>query len=83
MYMRIERLLPPIEEHEPMFLQEDTIEGFEFVANSLSTKELAFEILLHIMKVDDDDKDDDGVLAMMDDRPTQSSRTSPKSLVGL
>ena len=83
MYMRIERLLPPIEEHEPMFLQEDTIEGFEFVANSLSTKKLAFEILLHIMKVDDDDKDDDGVLAMMDDRLTQSSRTSPKSLVGL
>ena len=70
MYMRIESLLPPIEEHELMFLQEDTIEGFEFVANSLSTKELAFELLSHIMKVNDDDKDDDGVLAMMDDRPT-------------
>ena len=53
------------------------------MANSLSTKELAFELLSHIKKVNDDDKDDDGVLPMMDDRPTQSSRTSPMSLVGL
>ena len=82
--MRIESLLSPIDEHAPMFLKEDTLEGFEFVANSLSTKKLAFELLSHIMEVEKfilaSDKDDEGVLAMMNDRPTQISQTSPKSL---
>ena len=49
MCMRIESLLLPIEEHEPMFLKEDTLEGFEIMANSLSTKELPFEHVSHIM----------------------------------
>ena len=55
--------------------------------NSLSTKELAFELTSHSTKVEKfnlvSDEDDEEVLAMMDERPTQSSRTSPKSLVGL
>ena len=48
----IESLLLPIEEHAPIFLQEYTLEGFEFMANSLSTKELAFELISHIMEVE-------------------------------
>ena len=57
------------------------------MANSLSTKELAFELISHSTKVEKlilaSDEDDEGVLVMMDERETQSSRTFPKSLVGL
>ena len=76
-----------IEEHAPMFLQEYILEGLGIRANSLSTKEFAFELISHIIEVEEfilaHDVDNEGVLEMMDDRPTQSSRTSPKTLTGL
>ena len=68
MCMIIESLLPPIEEHAPTFFQEENLEGFGIVANSLSTKKLAFELIQHIMEVEESilahDEDDEGVLAM-------------------
>ena len=87
MCMRIESLLPPIEDHTHTFLQECPLKEFEIVANSLSTKELAFELTSHIIEVEKfilaHDEDDEGELSIMDERPTQSSQTSPKSVVGL
>ena len=57
------------------------------MANSLSTKDLAFEPISHIMEVEEFilayDEDDEGLLAMMDDRSTLSSRTSSNSSPGL
>ena len=57
------------------------------MANSFSTKELAFELLLHIMKAEKFMlalyEDEEEVLAMIDDRAPQRSQTSPKSLDGL
>ena len=51
------------------------------------TKELKFELISPIMEVEECilayDEDDEGVLAMTDDRPHQISRTSPKSLARL
>ena len=77
MRMKIKSSLSPFEEHAPMFLQKNTLRGFEFVANSLSTKELAFELISDMKEVEKlifaSDEDDDGVLAMMNERPTQSS----------
>ena len=74
MCMRIESLLLPIEEHAPMFLQEDPLEGFVIMANSPSTKDLTLEIISQIMEVEKfilvHDEDDEEVLAMVDDRPT-------------
>ena len=87
MCMRIESSLPPFVEHAPILFQEDTLQRFGLESNSLSTNELAFELLSHIMKAEKfilaSDEDDVGVLTMMDERPTQSSWNSPKSLVGL
>ena len=87
MCMRIKCSLPPFVEHAPILFQEDTSERFGLEANSPSNKELAFELLSHIMKAEKfiltRDEDDDGVFAMMDDRLTQISQTSPKSLAGL
>ena len=85
--MKTESSFFPIKELAPMFLQEDTFEGFELEANSLSTKELALELTSHNTEVVKpilvSEEDEEGVLAMMDERPTQSSRTSPMSLAGL
>ena len=85
--MRIERSLPLYEELAPTLLQEVTLEGYKFEANSLSTKKLAFKLLSPIMEVEEfiltHDKDEKGVLAMMDEGPAQSSQTSPMSLARL
>ena len=51
--MKIESSFSPIKEHAPMFLQEDTLEGFELEANSLSTKELTFELTPYSTKVEE------------------------------
>ena len=79
--MRIKSPLPLFEEHAPMFLQKDILEGFGIMANSLSTKELAFELISHVMEVDEfiltHNENDEGVLAMMDDKTSRSSKTSP------
>ena len=76
-----------IKEHAPMFLYEDTLEGFELEANSFPTKELAFELKLYNMAVEKlilaSDEDEEGVLAVMDEGPKLSSQTSPKGLAGL
>ena len=86
--MKIKSLFSPIEEHAPMFLlQEDTLEGFELEANSHSTKESTFELTSPIMEVEKpiltSNEDEEKVLAMMDEGPKRSSRTSPKSLARL
>ena len=77
MCMRIDSSLPPFVEYAPILFQEDTLERFGLEATSLSTEKLAFELLSHIMKVEKfilpSDEDDEGVLAMMDERITQSS----------
>ena len=51
--IKIESSFLHIEKHAPMFLQEDTLEGFEIDANSFPTKELAFELIMHNMKVEE------------------------------
>ena len=77
MCMRIDSSLPPFAEYAPILFQEDTLERFGLEATSLSTEELAFELLSHIMKAEKfilaSDEDDEGVLAMMDESITQSS----------
>ena len=76
-----------IEEQAPKILQEDTLEGHKFEANSFPTKELAFEILTPILEVEKviltSDEDEEGVLATMDGGPKRRSRTSLMSLAGL
>ena len=85
--MKIERSLSLNKEDAPKILQEDTLEGYKFVANSFPTKELAFELTLPILEVEEvilkSDEDEEGVLATMDEGPKRRSRTSPMSLVGL
>ena len=57
----------------PTFLQEDTLEGLKFEANSLPTKELAFEPTLIIPGVEKfiltSNEDEERVLATMDEGP--------------
>ena len=48
---KLESSFSPIEELAPKILQEDTLEGYKFEANSFPTKELAFELLSHIPEV--------------------------------
>ena len=85
--MKINNSLSPIEEHTPILLQEDTLEGFGLKTNSFPTKELAFELISPIMEVGEFilvyDEDEERVLAMMDEGPKRSTRTSPKNLAGL
>ena len=50
--MRIESSLPSFVEHAPILFQEDTLERFGLEANSLSTKELAFELISPIIEVE-------------------------------
>ena len=86
-FMKLKSLFSPIKELAPKILQEETLEGYEFEANSFPTKELVFELLTPILEVEEavltSDEDEEGVLATMDERPKQRSRTSPMSLVGL
>ena len=76
-----------IEEKAPKILQEDTLEGYKFEANSFPTKELTFEPTLPILEVEEvilmSNEDEEGVLASMDEGPKQRTWTSPKSLAGL
>ena len=85
--MKIESSFLLIEEQAPKFLQEDTLEGLEFEANSFPTKELAFDLTLTNPKVEEviltSGEDEEGVLAIMDEGPKRRSRTSPMSLAGL
>ena len=85
--MKIKSSFSLIKEHAPMFLQEDTLEGFELKTNSFPTKELAFELKSHNTKVEKliiaSDENEERVLAIMNEGPNQSSHTSTKSLVGL
>ena len=85
--MQIESSLLPFDELAPTLLQEDTLEGYKLETNSFSTKELEFELVSSIMEVKEfilmHDEDEEEVLDMMDEGSTQSSQTSPKSLLGL
>ena len=81
--IKIEISFLPIEKQSPMFLQEDSLEGFELEANSFPTKELAFEFKLHNTEVEKlilvSNEDEKGVVATMDEGPKKRSRTSPMS----
>ena len=81
--MRIEISLLHFDDQAPKILQEDTLEGNKFEANSFPTKELAFELTLPIPKVEEviltRDEDENGVLATMDEGPKRRSHTSPIS----
>ena len=85
--MQIESSLLPFEAQAPRILQEDTLEGYELKTNSFPTKELEFELTSPIMEMEQliltSDEDKMGVLAIMDEKLKQSSRTSTKSLAGL
>ena len=85
--MKLESSFFPIKDLAPKFLQEETLEGHKFESNSLPTKELAFEITSPIPEVEEviltSDEDEEGVLAIMDERPKQRSRTSLMSLAKL
>ena len=86
--MKIESSLSLNKEDAPKILQEDTLEGYKFEANSLSTKELAFELTLPTPKVEEviltsNIEDEERVLATMDEGLKRRSRTSPMSLAGL
>ena len=50
--MKIESSFSPIKDHVPMFLHEDTLEGFGLKTNFFPTKELAFELISHIVEVE-------------------------------
>ena len=85
--MRIKSSLLPFEEQAPKILQEETLKGYKFEANSLPTKEVAFEILSLIPEVEQfiltSNEDEEGVLATMDEGSKRRSRTSLMSLAGL
>ena len=86
--MKIEISLSLNKEDAPKILQEDTLEEHKFEANSLPTKELAFELTLPTPKVEEviltsDIEDEERVLATMDEGLKRRSRTSPMSLAGL
>ena len=85
--MKIESSFLLIKEDAPMILQEDTVEGYKFEANSFPTKVLAFELTSSIMEVEEliltSDGDDGGVLATMDEGSKRRSRTSSMSLARL
>ena len=85
--MEIESSLIPFEEFAPTILQEETLEGYKLKSNSFPTKELDFELTSQTMEVEEliltKDEDEEEILALMDEGPKQSSRTSLMSLVGL
>ena len=85
--MKLKSSFSPIEEQAPKILQEETLEGYEFEANSFPTKELAFMLLTSIPEVEEviltSDEDEEGVLATIDEGPKKTSRTSPMSLARL
>ena len=66
---RLESSFPLIDEQAPKILQENTLEGYKFEANSFPTKELAFEPTWIIPEVEKfilaSDEDDEGVLVAM------------------
>ena len=78
MCMRIESSFLHFEEQAPKILQEETLEGYKFEANSFPTKELPFELTSPILEVEEvifmSDEDEEGVLATMDEGPKQRFR---------
>ena len=67
-FLKIESSLSLNKEDAPKILQEDTLEGHKFEANSFPTM---------------DEEDEEGVLTTMDEGPKHRSQTSPMSLAGL
>ena len=84
---KLESSFPLIKEQAPIILQEDTLEGYKFEANSFSSKELTFELTSPILEVEEviltSNEDEERVLATMDEGPKQIFQTSPMSLAGL
>ena len=85
--MRIESSFRHFEEQAPKILQEETLEGYKFEANSFATKELALEFTSPIPEVEEvilmNDEDEEGVLAMIDERSKRRCWTSLMSLARL
>ena len=52
-FMKLKSSFMLIKEQVPKILQEDTLEGYKFEANSFPTKELAFELTSSIMEVEE------------------------------
>ena len=67
--MQIESSFLHFEEQAPKILQEETLKGYKLEANSFPTKELAFEFLSPIPKVEEvilmSDEEEEGVLDMV------------------
>ena len=84
---RIESSLLHSKEQARDILQEETLEGNELNTNFVSTKELELELKLHSLDMGElilmKDEDEEEAVATKDERPKQSSQTSPMSLVGL
>ena len=84
---KLESSFSPIKDLTPKVLQEDTLEGLKFEANSFPTKGLAFEIISFIPEVEKfiliSDEDEEGELATMDEGSKQAFHTSLMSLAGL
>ena len=72
-FKKLESSFPLIKEQAPKILQEKTLEGYKFEANSFPTKQLAFEFTPSIIEVEEviliSDDDEEGVLATMDEGP--------------
>ena len=83
----MESSLLPFKEQEPKILQEETLKGYKFEANSFLTKEVAFELLSPIPEVEQfiltSDEDEEGVFGTMDEGLKRRSQTSLMSLAGL
>ena len=86
-YRRIESSLLHLKEQAPDILQEETLEGIELNTNSFPIEELELELKLHNLDVEElilmKDEDEEEAMATKDERPKQSSQTSPMSLAGL
>ena len=84
---RIESSLLYFEEQAPIILQGDTLEGYKLYTNSFPIVELDFELLFHILEVEEvilvKDEDGEGALVTKDEGPKQRSSVFPISLAGL
>ena len=86
-FKKLESSFPLIKKQAPKILSEETLKGYKFEANYFPAKELAFELTLPILEVEEviltSDKDEKEVLAIRDKGPKKRSWTSLTSLVGL
>ena len=68
-FKELESSFPLIKEQAPKILQEETLEGYKIEANSFPTKDLEVEEVILTS-----DEDEEGVLATMDEGPSEDLR---------